>query len=76
MAGSMRVLCIEPFCGGSHGAFVGTLREGLSGFGVELTMLTMPARHWKWRMRGAVPWLRQEHGDVLRGDYELAKTRS
>jgi glycosyltransferase involved in cell wall biosynthesis len=68
----MHVLFIEPFCGGSHGAFLGTLTEGLRDrFEVRCTVLTMSARHWKWRMRGAVPWLAQEHDAELRRDYDL-----
>jgi glycosyltransferase involved in cell wall biosynthesis len=45
-----RVLAIEPWYGGSHRAF-------LDGWAArtrhEVHLLTMPARFWKWRMRGA-----------------------
>jgi glycosyltransferase involved in cell wall biosynthesis len=68
----MHVLFIEPYCGGSHGAFLRTLTDGLRDrFDVQCTVLTMPARHWKWRMRGAVPWLAQEHDSELRRGYDL-----
>ncbi len=49
----MRILFIEPYDGGSHRSF----REGLtarSRHGIEA--LTLPARFWKWRMRGAAAW--------------------
>jgi glycosyltransferase involved in cell wall biosynthesis len=68
----MHVLFIEPFCGGSHGAFLRTLSDGLrERFDVRCTVLSMPARHWKWRMRGAVPWLAQEHDAELCRSYDL-----
>ncbi|MGD2174699.1 MAG: DUF3524 domain-containing protein [Candidatus Brocadiaceae bacterium] len=46
----LRVLALEPYYGGSHRAFLDGYR-GASRHRVEL--LTMPARKWKWRMRGA-----------------------
>jgi len=46
----LNVLFIEPYYGGSHAAFADGLRAH-SRHRVEL--LTMPARKWKWRMRGA-----------------------
>lgn len=47
---NVKVLFLEPFYGGSHRDFA----EGLathSRFRIELA--TLPARFWKWRMRGA-----------------------
>ena len=73
----MRVLCIEPFFGGSHRRFVETLFPRLRrSFDVEYTLLTLPARHWKWRMRGAVPFLFESKDCELRGDYDLVFTSS
>ncbi len=46
----LRILALEPYYGGSHRAFLDGWREH-SRHRVEL--LTMPARKWKWRMRGA-----------------------
>ena len=46
----MKFLFLEPFFGGSHKYFA----EGLaahSRYGIDL--VTLPARFWKWRMRGA-----------------------
>ncbi len=46
----MRFLFLEPFFGGSHRSFA----EGLSRWSRhEIDLLTLPARFWKWRMRGA-----------------------
>ena len=46
-----RIAYVEPFEGGSHQAFGRSLRGGLPEH--EWTEFSMPARHWKWRMRGA-----------------------
>jgi glycosyltransferase involved in cell wall biosynthesis len=46
----LKFLFLEPFFGGSHREFA----EGLisnSRHGIDL--VTLPARYWKWRMRGA-----------------------
>ncbi len=46
----IRVLAVEPYYGGSHRAVL----DGLVGcVDAEWTLLTLPARKWKWRMRGA-----------------------
>ena len=46
----MKFLFLEPFFGGSHKDFA----EGLATHSRhEITLLTLPARFWKWRMRGA-----------------------
>lgn len=46
----MRFLFLEPFFGGSHRDFA----EGLvSHSRHQIDLLTLPARFWKWRMRGA-----------------------
>ena len=44
------VLFIEPYYGGSHRAFADGWREHSRH---RVRLLTMPARKWKWRMRGA-----------------------
>jgi len=46
----MQILMLEPFFGGSHRDFALGLQEH-SRHRIEL--LTLPDRHWKWRMRGA-----------------------
>ncbi|QEF96779.1 GDP-mannose-dependent alpha-(1-6)-phosphatidylinositol dimannoside mannosyltransferase [Stieleria maiorica] len=46
----MHVLAIEPYYGGSHQAFL----DGVSaGSRHRWSLATLPARHWKWRMRSA-----------------------
>jgi glycosyltransferase involved in cell wall biosynthesis len=46
----MRILAIEPYYGGSHRSFLDGWRwHSRHAF----DLLTMPARKWKWRMRGA-----------------------
>ena len=46
----MRVLFLNPFHGGSHAAFAeGWAKHSRHTF----TIVSMPARFWKWRMRGA-----------------------
>ena len=64
----MRILYVEPFESGSHASFTRVLTQAA---GVQWTMLTLPGRHWKWRMRGVAPWAALEHGPVLAGAYDL-----
>lgn len=45
-----RVLALEPYFGGSHRAFLESWQRHSRH---QWTMLTLPARHWKWRMRHA-----------------------
>src|SRR6185436_14471270 len=48
--GAVRVLFLDPFHGGSHAAFAdGWAKHSRHAFDV----VSMPARFWKWRMRGA-----------------------
>ena len=46
----MRVLALEPYYGGSHRAVLDGLVARID---ADWTVLTLPARKWKWRMRGA-----------------------
>jgi len=46
----LKFLFIEPFYGGSHKDFA----DGLTRYSrFEIDLVTLPARFWKWRMRGA-----------------------
>lgn len=46
----LRIAAIEPFFGGSHRLFL----EGYQKFSRHrVDLFTLPARKWKWRMRGA-----------------------
>ncbi len=46
----LRILALEPYYGGSHRAVLHGLAERVD---AKWTLLTLPARKWKWRMRGA-----------------------
>jgi len=50
--GAASVLVLEPYYGGSHRAFLENLVRYLP---FSFTLLTLPARKWKWRMRLAAP---------------------
>ena len=46
----MKFLFLEPFYGGSHGEFAdGWVQHSRH----RIDLITLPARFWKWRMRGA-----------------------
>lgn len=64
----MRCLYIEPFDAGSHAAFGRWLTQGID---AEWTALTLPGRHWKWRMRGAAVWFAREHAVELAEPYDV-----
>ncbi|MFO7905389.1 MAG: DUF3524 domain-containing protein, partial [Pirellulaceae bacterium] len=53
----MRILAIEPYYGGSHQLFLDQwIRRGRH----HWQLLTLPAHHWKWRMRHAGIWCARE----------------
>jgi len=64
----MRILYVEPFLTGSHASFTRVLTQDP---GPDWTTLTLPGRHWKWRMRGIAPWAVLEHAQVLDQPYDL-----
>ena len=64
----MRILYVEPFEGGSHAAFSQALMGALD---ADWTALTLPGRHWKWRMRGSAAYFAQEHAQTLARGYDL-----
>ncbi len=55
-----RLLALEPYYGGSHRAVLDGLLERLSEAGWEHDLLTLPARKWKWRMRGSAVTMADE----------------
>ena len=64
----MRILALEPYYGGSHRAFIDTLmRHSRHRF----RLLTLPARKWKWRMRGAAIWFARELASGPPADIDL-----
>ena len=46
----MNLLFLESFYGGSHRDFADGIKKFWSG---NVDLLTLPARFWKWRVRGA-----------------------
>lgn len=57
----MRFLFLEPFYGGSHRDFA----KGLAAHSRhDIHLATLPARFWKWRMRGAALHFVQTIGDL------------
>jgi glycosyltransferase involved in cell wall biosynthesis len=59
-----RFLFLEPFYGGSHREFADGWRENSRH---QLDLHTLPARFWKWRMRGAALHFARRINDP--GDY-------
>jgi glycosyltransferase involved in cell wall biosynthesis len=57
MAQVLKILAIEPYFGGPHADFLEGLRAHSRH---QWTLLTMPAKQWKWRMHGAPMHLAQE----------------
>ena len=60
----LNIVVIEPYYGGSHASFVDHLAR-LSRHRYEL--ITLPARKWKWRMRGAAIWFTRENVGWIKG---------
>ena len=67
--GTVRILFLEPFYGGSHREFADGLRE-CSRHRIDL--LTLPARLWKWRLRAAGLTLAQRVAQPERYDLVIA----
>jgi len=64
----MRILYVEPFEGGSHASFTRALTRCVP---ADWTRLTLPARHWKWRMRGSAVWAALSQAEVVGAAYDL-----
>ena len=64
----MRILYVEPFEGGSHASFTQTLTRGIE---ADWRVVTLPGRHWKWRMRGSAVYAALERADVLEAEHDL-----
>jgi glycosyltransferase involved in cell wall biosynthesis len=65
---TLQIVYLEPFDGGSHAQFTRALTAM---DWARWTSLTLPARHWKWRMRGAASHFALEHADVLSREFDL-----
>ena len=68
VAGDLNILALEPYFGGSHAAFLEGLRAASRH---RWTLLTMPARKWKWRMRGAALHLAKEAAALADRPFDL-----
>lgn len=66
--GSLNILALEAYYGGSHRAFIDTL---ILHSRHRFTLLTLPARKWKWRMRGAAIWFARELAAAQPVDIDL-----
>lgn len=60
MSETVRVLALEPYYGGSHRAVLDGLAARLAPLGFTFDLVTLPARKWKWRMRGAAITMAEE----------------
>lgn len=67
MTDRLRILYLEPFDGGSHRAF----GQSLARLDADWTRLTLPGRHWKWRMRGAAPYWALAEQDTLQRGFDV-----
>lgn len=66
----MHILLLEAYYGGSHQAWADALQRSSSH---EVTLLTLPAQFWKWRMQGgAVTLARQVREQGVQPDLVLA----
>lgn len=61
----MNILFLEPFFGGSHKNFARGFQEHSRH---RVKLVTLPARFWKWRMRGAAPAFVEKIKDI--GTYD------
>ena len=53
----MKILLLEPYCGGSHQAWA----QGYAANSRhDVTLLGLPARFWKWRMQGGALTLAEQ----------------
>ena len=64
----LSILAVEPYYGGSHQAVLDGLVQGVD---ADWTLLTLPARKWKWRMRGAAITLADELHALIQSDTSL-----
>ena len=58
----LRIFLIEPYFGGSHAAWA----EGYAQASAhDVDLLTLPARFWKWRMRGAALTMAEQVEELI-----------
>jgi glycosyltransferase involved in cell wall biosynthesis len=64
----MRIWLLEPYCTGSHRAWVDGYARHTDH---QLTVLSMAGRWWKWRMHGAAVTLAREARELLAAGHEV-----
>ncbi|MBU4564297.1 MAG: DUF3524 domain-containing protein [Desulfarculus sp.] len=62
-----RLLFVEPYLTASHAAFAQGLMRYVP---ARWTLLGLPGRHWRWRMRGAAAFLADQAAEVLTRPWE------
>lgn len=55
-----KIVVVEPFYSGSHKLWTDALVDIFRSEGHEVIVLTLPGRHWKWRMQGAATYLAEK----------------
>jgi glycosyltransferase involved in cell wall biosynthesis len=63
----MNVLIVEPFFGGSHASWANELKKRSSH---HIEILSLPGRHWKWRMHGGAVTLARKFMETS-GNFDL-----
>jgi len=53
----LKIVFLEPYYGGSHASFADILNQHSRH---QIKLIALPARKWKWRMRGAAMWFTQD----------------
>jgi len=62
-----RLLFVEPYLTASHAAFAQGLMAHVP---ARWTLLGLPGRHWRWRLRGAAAFLADQAAEVLARPWE------
>lgn len=62
-----RFLFIEPYLNGSHRALTRALMQRIAG---QWTLLALPGRYFRWRMRGGAAFLAETAGEIIREPWD------
>jgi glycosyltransferase involved in cell wall biosynthesis len=64
----LHIAVLEPYYGGSHAAFAEAFVKMTRH---RVTLATLPARKWKWRMRGSAVWFACAQTGWQKGDLDV-----